>query len=49
MAVGLIVAMREGRVIYHAGLADMITPKVLLDVYDVDVQVETIHGKSVGV
>lgn len=44
-----IVAMRDGKVIYHAGPEVVITPKALLELYDVDVQVETIHGKSVGV
>lgn len=44
-----IVAMRDGRVIYHAGPEVVISPKALLDLYDVDVHVETVHGKSVGV
>jgi iron complex transport system ATP-binding protein len=44
-----IVAMRDGKVIYHAGPEVVITPKALLELYDVDVHVETVHGKSVGV
>jgi iron complex transport system ATP-binding protein len=44
-----IVAMRDGKVIYHAGPEVVITPGALLDLYDVDVHIETIHGKSVGV
>lgn len=44
-----IVAMRDGRVIYHAGPDEVITPQSLLAVYDVDVHVETIQGKNVGV
>lgn len=44
-----IVAMRDGKVIYHAGPEVVITPNALLDLYDVDVHIETIHGKSVGV
>lgn len=44
-----IIAMRDGKVVYHAGPEVVITPQALLDLYDVDVQVETICGKSVGV
>lgn len=44
-----IVAMRDGKVAYHAGPEVVITPKALLDLYDVEVTVETIQGKSVGV
>jgi len=44
-----IVAMREGKLIYHAGPEVVITPQALLELYDVDVHVETIRGKSVGV
>lgn len=44
-----IVAMRDGKVVYHAGPEVVITPQALLDLYDVDVQVETICGKSIGV
>lgn len=44
-----IVAMRDGKVVYHAGPEVVITPQALYDLYDVDVQVETICGKSVGV
>lgn len=44
-----IVAMRDGKVVYHAGPDVVITPKALLDLYDVEVTVETIQGKSVGV
>jgi len=44
-----IVAMRDGKVVYHAGPEVVITPKALLDLYDVEVTVETIQGKSVGV
>lgn len=44
-----IVAMRDGRVVHHAGPEEVITPKALLDLYDVEVTVETIQGKSVGV
>lgn len=44
-----IVAMRDGKVVYHAGPEVVITPQALLDLYDVEVTVETIQGKSVGV
>lgn len=44
-----ILAMRDGKVVYHAGPEVVITPQALLDLYDVEVTVETIQGKSVGV
>ncbi len=44
-----ILAMRDGRIVYHAGPEVVITPKALMDLYDVEVTVETIQGKSVGV
>lgn len=44
-----IIAMRDGKLVYHAGPEVVITPKALLDLYDVEVTVETIQGKSVGV
>lgn len=44
-----IIAMRDGKVAYHAGPEVVITPKALMELYDVDVTVETIQGKSVGV
>lgn len=44
-----IIAMRDGKVVYHAGPEVVITPKALMELYDVDVTVETIQGKSVGV
>ena len=44
-----IIAMRDGKVAYHAGPEVVITPKALMDLYDVEVTVETIQGKSVGV
>ncbi|MCA9833644.1 MAG: ATP-binding cassette domain-containing protein [Thermomicrobiales bacterium] len=44
-----ILAMRDGKVVYHAGPDVVITPQALLDLYDVEVTVETIQGKSVGV
>lgn len=44
-----IIAMRDGKVVYHAGPEVVITPQALLELYEVDVQVETICGKSVGV
>lgn len=44
-----IIAMRDGKVVYHAGPEVVITPQALLDLYDVEVTVETIQGKSVGV
>jgi len=44
-----IIAMRDGRVVYHAGPDVVMTPQALFELYDVNVQVETICGKSVGV
>ena len=44
-----ILAMRDGRIVYHAGPDVVITPQALLELYDVEVTVETIQGKSVGV
>lgn len=44
-----IVALRDGKVMYHATPDEVMTPQSLLDLYDVDVQVETINGKRVGV
>src|SRR5699024_1271610 len=44
-----IIAMRDGNVVYHAGPEVVITPQALLELYDVDVQGETICGKSIGV
>lgn len=44
-----IIAMRDGKVVYHAGPEVVITPAALMALYDVDVTVETIQGKSVGV
>ena len=44
-----IIAMRDGKLVYHAGPEVVITPQALLDLYDVEVTVETIQGKSVGV
>lgn len=44
-----IIAMRDGQLVYHAGPEVVITPQALLKLYDVEVTVETIQGKSVGV
>jgi iron complex transport system ATP-binding protein len=44
-----IIAMRDGKVACHAGPEAVITPRALMDLYDVEVTVETIQGKSVGV
>ncbi len=44
-----IVAMKGGRVIQHAPVAEVMTPRALRAIYDVDVHVEEIRGKPIGV
>ncbi|MCC6310603.1 MAG: ATP-binding cassette domain-containing protein [Trueperaceae bacterium] len=44
-----IVAMRDGRVLQHALVDEVMTPEALRAIYDVDVRVEHIGGKPIGV
>lgn len=44
-----IVAMREGTVIHTGSPETIMTPAVLHDIYDVDIQVEHIRGHRIGV
>ena len=44
-----IVAMRDGRVVQHAVVDEVMTPEALRAIYDVDVHVEQIGGKPIGV
>ncbi|KNC13473.1 iron ABC transporter ATP-binding protein [Arthrobacter sp. RIT-PI-e] len=44
-----IVAMREGAVIHTGTPEEIMTPAVLQDVYDVEIQVELIRGNRIGV
>jgi ABC-type enterochelin transport system ATPase subunit len=43
-----IIAMRDGKVVYHAGPEVVLTPQALR-LHEIEVQVETICGKLVGV
>lgn len=43
-----IIAMKDGCVVSHAGPAEVITPEVLREIYDMDVQVHDIDGRRVG-
>lgn len=44
-----IVAMKDGRVLHQGPPRDVMTPQVLRNVYDVDVQVEEIGGNPIGI
>jgi iron complex transport system ATP-binding protein len=44
-----IVAMRDGAIIHQGTPEEIMTPHVLHDVYDVDIQVEHIRGNRIGV
>jgi len=43
------IAMRDGAVVHHGSPEDIMTPAVLNDIYDVDIQVELIRGNRIGV
>ena len=43
------IAGKRGRVIQHAPVAEVMTPGALRAIYDVDVHVEEIRGKPIGV
>lgn len=43
-----IIAMKDGCVVSHAGPDEVITPEVLREIYDMDVQVHDIDGRRVG-
>ncbi|MEC5197863.1 iron complex transport system ATP-binding protein [Arthrobacter sp. PL16] len=44
-----IIAMRDGALIHQGTAEEIMTPEVLRDVYDVDIQVELIRGNRIGV
>ena len=44
-----IVAMKDGRIIQHAVVDEVMTPHALRAIYDVDVHVQNIGGKPIGV
>lgn len=44
-----ILAMREGALIHQGTPEQIMTPEVLYDIYDVDIQVEQIRGNRIGV
>ncbi|THJ65491.1 ATP-binding cassette domain-containing protein [Arthrobacter echini] len=44
-----ILAMREGALIHQGTPEQIMTPEVLHDIYDVDIQVEQIRGNRIGV
>ncbi len=44
-----IVAMKNGRILQHALVDEVMTPAALRAIYDVDVHVENIGGKPIGV
>ncbi|GGE48710.1 iron ABC transporter ATP-binding protein [Agaricicola taiwanensis] len=43
-----IVAMKDGRVVHQGGPDEIMAPEVLRGVYDVDIEVETINGRRIG-
>lgn len=43
-----IIAMKDGGLVHHAGPEEVITPRVLREIYDMDVAVHQIEGKRVG-
>jgi iron complex transport system ATP-binding protein len=44
-----IVAMRDGRVIHHGPPEALIRPEVLKDIYDLDIEVEVMGGRRIGI
>ncbi len=44
-----VVAMRDGKVIHRGSPEAMIRPDVLAEIYDLDITVEEIGGKRIGV
>jgi len=44
-----IVAMRDGCVVQHAAPDQVMTPPVLREIYDMDVNVHEIDGRQIGV
>lgn len=44
-----IIAMKDGRVVQHAAVDAVMTPAALRAIYDIDVHVERIGGKPIGV
>lgn len=44
-----IVAMRDGRVIRHGPPEALIRPEVLKDIYDLDIEVEVMGGRRIGI
>jgi iron complex transport system ATP-binding protein len=44
-----IIAMRDGALIHQGTPEEIMTPSVLHDVYDVDIQVEQIRGNRIAV
>lgn len=44
-----IIAMKDGRVVQHATPEALMTPEVLRQIYDMDVQVHQIDGRQIGV
>lgn len=44
-----IIAMKDGRVVQHAPPETVMTPTVLRQIYDMDVQVHKIDGRQIGV
>ncbi|MFA5550836.1 MAG: ATP-binding cassette domain-containing protein [Trueperaceae bacterium] len=44
-----IIAMKDGKVVHHAGPEVVMTPPVLREIYDMDVHVQEIGGHQIGV
>jgi iron complex transport system ATP-binding protein len=44
-----IVAMREGQLVAEGPTADLMTPELLREVFDVEVEVHELAGRRIGV
>ncbi len=44
-----IIALKDGRLVHHAAPDSVMTPPVLREIYDMDVNVHEIGGRQIGV